>query len=367
MDAHGPRRGMPSACAELTDTRSLLQLASNIWSTCSVGAGDGKGWARGRTASSDARIARNADAHRGMTYERHVSPNEDRRHRHLAARTLPLEWSPVMAYVVGSMATDGCLVNTGRHLSFGSSDRELVETFLECLGRPVRVETLLTRKEALYYRTQFGDVRFHEWLRGIGLMPRKSLVLGPLAVPDGLLIHCARGLLDGDGSIINYRYDGGGKAAGRRYEGLTTRFISASRAHISWLRDALRRVAGVEGNVSEPPPGGGCWAANYAIRESTILLPMLYPSTDVPKLERKWLIWKAYAERHGHSPTLPSLAESTANMRQRPKRDSLGRFQTLALREDRPMEGFPLAPHRVSAGASKPKAISAEAGCYVIW
>lgn len=295
--------------------------------------GEGKGWARGKSATTDLRVAKSAAAHRGKIYERHLSPDEDKRHRRLAARTLPLEWSATMAYVVGLIATDGCLVNSGRHLSFGSSDRELVETFLECLGRPAHFKTLLTRQGQRYYRTQFGDVRLHRWLRGIGLMPRKSLVLGPLAVPDELLLHCARGLLDGDGSIINYWYDGGGKAAGRRYEGLTTRFISASRAHIDWLQDALRRVASVKGSIGRPPSDGGCWSANYTIRESCVLLPMLYPSENVPKLERKWHVWNRYAERHGHPATLgeiePAHRDGHAALG-RASRDSQGRSRTLS-------------------------------------
>lgn len=194
--------------------------------------GEGKGWARGKSASADVRVARAAARHRGMTYESRVSPDKDRRHRHGGARTLPLEWSPVMAYVVGLMATDGCLVNTGRHLAFGSSDRELVETFLRCLGRPVVYGTTLTRKGALYFRSQFGDVRFYRWLEQIGLTQRKSLTIGRIAVPDHLILPLARGLLDGDGSVLNYWYQGTGKARGAAYEALATRFVSASKAHV---------------------------------------------------------------------------------------------------------------------------------------
>lgn len=71
--------------------------------------GQGKSWAKGRTAVTDARIAHNAERRRGMTYERHLTPAQDRRYRNGGARTLPLEWSDKMAYVVGLMATDGNL------------------------------------------------------------------------------------------------------------------------------------------------------------------------------------------------------------------------------------------------------------------
>lgn len=300
---------------------------------------EGKGWAKGKTSATDVRVARAAARHRGMRYERHLTPEQDRRHQGRAARTLPLEWSAAMAYVVGLMATDGCLINTGRHLAFGSSDRQLVETFLRCLGRAVSYRTLLTATRARYFKSQFGDVRFYRWLQEVGLTQRKSLVLGGIPVPDELLPHLARGLLDGDGSLLNLWYDGGGKAVGKRYEGFITRFISASRETSSG--SALLRVVGVRGNISAPSPSGACWGLNYAIRESCVLLPLLYPTEDVPKLERKWLVWRAYARRHGHPATLRELRGTSAGCASfdaagpdRASRDSKGRFRTLSRAAD---------------------------------
>lgn len=241
-----------------------------------------------------------------MRYAHRLAPDQDRRHRYGSARVLPLEWSDTMAYVVGLIATDGCLVNNGRHLSFGSADRELVETFLRCLGRPNTYSTILTRKQALYYRIQFSDARFHRWLQTVGLTPRKSLTLAGIDVPEEHLFHCVRGLLEGDGSILRFTYDGGGKAAGRRYEALLTRFNSASEAHIRWLRSRLQNSLEISGNVARPPATGGCWQLNYAISESVVLLPRLYVTCHVPKLARKWQTWSRYAADHGHSATAGS-------------------------------------------------------------
>ncbi len=241
-----------------------------------------------------------------------------------------------MAYVVGLMATDGCLISGKRVLNFKSEDEQLVQTFLRCLGRRNHYRTIVGRTGNLHYVTQFGDAALYVWLQGVGLMPRKSLILGALAVPDDVVLHCVRGLLDGDGSVINYWYDGGGKAAGGRYEGLTTRFVSASKDHIDWLRPTLLRALGIEGSISAPAPPRGCWGLNYAIRESCILLPRLYPSEDVPKLERKWRVWRNYAMRHGHAATLDDVRPASGwphdVSRERPSRDSKGRFRTLSRR-----------------------------------
>jgi hypothetical protein len=276
-----------------------------------VSAGEGKGWAKGKTAATDSRISRAAEAHRGMTYSRCLPPQLDRRHRDAGVRTLALEWSPTMAYVVGLMATDGCLISDGRHLNFKSGDEQLVQTFLSCLGRRPAYGQRTGATGSAHYVAQFSDVHLWRWLRSIGVGPRKSLVLGAIGVPSGLLLDCARGLLDGDGSIIHYWYDGGGKARGRRYEAIVTRFVSASGEHIAWLRTALHQATGVTGHVT-PPGGNGCWYLDFAIRESAILLPHLYPSLNAPCLLRKRLIWQRYAAQHGLRATLDEIAEAHA-------------------------------------------------------
>jgi hypothetical protein len=237
-----------------------------------------------------------------------------------------------MAYVVGLMATDGCLITGRKQLNFKSEDAQLVETLLACLGRPPSYRCVRTKLGRAVYVTQFSDARFYDWLLGTGLTPRKSLTLGAIKVPDDVLFACARGLLDGDGSILNFWYDGGGKASGRRYENLVTRFISASEPHIIWLRERLHHRLGVSGCVVSPSATHGCWALNFAIRESSLLLPRLHPRDDVPKLERKWHVWRAYAMRHGHPATLEQLnsAVSPPGTDGRAGRDSKGRFRTLS-------------------------------------
>ena len=50
-----------------------------------------------------------------------------------------IEWSPNFAYAIGLLATDGCLYNDGRHISFVSKDLELVEMFKKILGLEVKI------------------------------------------------------------------------------------------------------------------------------------------------------------------------------------------------------------------------------------
>ncbi len=271
----------------------------------------GKDWSKGLTAATDARIARNAERHRGMVYRPRTSARSGIR---TGARTLALAWSPTMAYVVGLIATDGCLVGDRRHIAFTTNDRQLADTFLRCLGRPVRHGTARTAAGHELFRVQVGDVALYRWLESIGLTPRKSLTLGAIPVPDELLAPLVRGLLDGDGTIANFVHaPTRGTYPNYRYERLRVRFCSASRAHLEWLGDALARVLGVKGSLVRRPPGPGRHAlytlglGKYA---SVRLLGRLYEDPRAPRLERKWAIWDAFARR-----SLPPLSRQDTDSR----------------------------------------------------
>lgn len=271
-----------------------------------VPSGAGKGWAKGRTALTDPRIARNAEAHRGKTYRRHVSAAQDRRHTPqdgCFARKLPLEWSETMAYVVGLMATDGCLISNRRHLNFKSEDEQLVRTFLECLGRPMRYSPVRTGTGNTVYVSQFSDVRFWRWLSEVGLSPRKSLVLGAISVPDDFLFATIRGLFDGDGHISNFVHRPTVKTyPAYEYERLWVFFNSASRTHVEWIQDRLYDALSVSGLIERRPPRTErhheFFRLKFGKRESIRLLERMYPTDDVPKLERKWRIWADYSRRN---------------------------------------------------------------------
>jgi hypothetical protein len=260
----------------------------------------GKDWAKGLTAATDPRIARAAAAHRGKQYVRRTPP-ELCRWPVSGLTTLPLEWSDGMAYVVGLTATDGCLITGRRAINFKSGDRQLVETYLRLLGRKNRVKSHPTATGGIVYYTQFHDSRLYEWFGSVGLTPRKSLTIGALSVPDEFLLPLVRGLLDGDGSVINktYRADTG-RRSDYYWEYLITSFNSASSKHISWLQSALAHLLNLKGSVQESTTTAGnpYFELRYAKAASSILLPLLYPP-GAPCLERKREIWHAYASRHG--------------------------------------------------------------------
>jgi len=213
-----------------------------------------------------------------------------RRRGPAAQRNTPLAWSAEAAYAVGLVATDGNLSSDGRHMSFISKDRDLVETFRRCLELTTVVRTLGTRAGNAVYRVQWCDRRLYDWFLSLGLMPAKSLRLGRLAVPDDRFVDFFRECIDGDGSVLVYtdRYHSR-KNDRYVYERLYVSLVSASLPFVDWVRTTVTRLAHVAGSVHEERRAGQrpIWKLRYAKAESIRLLRWMYYAPEVPSLDRK--------------------------------------------------------------------------------
>lgn len=156
------------------------------------------------------------------------------------------------------------------------------------------------------FKAQFSDVRLYRWLESVGLMPRKSLILGALAVPDEYLLTLIRGLLDGDGTIyLLTHHPTPSTYPAYTYERLWTRFTSASRAHLEWVAAAIGAKLGLAGYLRQEPLRTGrhpFYTLKYGNRASLRLLPTLYGDPAAPCLLRKRAIWLDYATRHALVP-----------------------------------------------------------------
>jgi len=127
------------------------------------------------------------------------------------------------------------------------------------------------------------------------------LTLGAIDVPDAYLIPLARGLLDGDGSISVFRdRPTRAKYPDYEYERLWVFFLSASRAHIDWLRGRIKETVGLNGYVERivRKKRHDLFRLKYGKRESIILLRLLYCDPNAPCLERKRSKWIDYEGRN---------------------------------------------------------------------
>lgn len=209
-------------------------------------------------------------------------------------------WSAATAYAVGLIATDGCIDGRRPIVSFTSEEIELIEQFRAAIGRNPRVYRkfggfgVWTNQVAIY------DRPLHSWLLSIGLMPRKTLELAEIAVPDHHLAPLTRGLLDGDGSILSYWH----ASNRRRYPNhkslrLVTRFYSASRRHLEWLARRLDETFVVRGSISVDQRAARkhpLYKLEFAKVASRALLGIVYADPTAPHLARKHDVWRRFLE-----------------------------------------------------------------------
>ncbi len=144
--------------------------------------------------------------------------------------------------MAGLVATDGCLSKDARHIDITSKDRR----FLKALCARIASNSRVCSKNVggrPYARVQLSNKSLYEFFLSIGLMPRKSLVLGKLAVPDTGFADFLRGVIDGDGSIRKWKHPGNKK------EQWSLRIYSGSREFIGWLQKAAKRVLAVRGRL----------------------------------------------------------------------------------------------------------------------
>lgn len=194
-----------------------------------------------------------------------------------------IKWSPEFAYAIGLLATDGNLSPDGRHISFTSKDRELVEIFGHSLG----IKNVIGRKtrghdlEKKYFVVQFGDVGFYKFLLSIGLTPNKSKILGTIDIPRVFFLDFLRGHFDGDGTFYSY-WDPRWRSSFMFY----TVFISASKQHVLWLQNEIEELIGIKGHITKSVTNS-VYNLKYAKAESLKLLPKIYYSKKVICLSRK--------------------------------------------------------------------------------
>lgn len=213
-----------------------------------------------------------------------------------------ITWSASLAYSVGLMTTDGNLSLDKRHISFTSSDRKLLETFLESIGKTAKISlnpaSSISKKRV--YRTQLSSVELYKWLVQIGLTPKKSHTIGKLKIPDIYFKDFLRGHLDGDGSIISYKDHYNTKLNPNYvYDRLFVYFLSSSYSHIEWLQERVSQLTNLKGSISvlkgKSQLGKSHMARlKFSTKSAKVLLNWIYYQPNLPCLYRKYLIAKPF-------------------------------------------------------------------------
>jgi len=145
-------------------------------------------------------------------------------------------------YVVGLIATDGCISRDGRHVDITSADRQHLETVRRILGLKIAIGKKRNGpRTSVSYHIQIGSRDLVRFLTAIGLTPRKSLTIGPLDVPDDAFSDFLRGAIDGDGSIRTWIHPGNG------IHQWALKISTASPGFAVWLRSRIEDCFHVKG------------------------------------------------------------------------------------------------------------------------
>ena len=200
-------------------------------------------------------------------------------------------WNPSMAYVLGYFAADGCMYvnkNNGKYVSFTSSDLTLIQIVKSLTQASNAIEIYQPKGNSkLRYTIQLSGHYLFSKLLELGFTPRKSLTLKfPTTLPEELLSPFVRGYFDGDGNAYFDILKRKQRAGYIKYFMINIR--SGSKIFLETLRKKLIKIEGVgEGSLYYH---SGAFSLAYSGRSVVKLCRFMYPSEDIPYLERKFRI-----------------------------------------------------------------------------
>jgi LAGLIDADG-like domain len=191
---------------------------------------------------------------------------------------------PVFWYLVGLITSDGCLSQDGRRITIAAKDRNFLEQVRASAGITSNVGAKGSGAGNIHYQLQIGSTLLQERLRRIGLTPRKSLTLGPLAIPDEWFGDFMRGVIDGDGNIHRWIHPT------NRREQWVVRIYSCAEPFIEWVQESLSRLWGVSGGLYTDIPKNPKHHPKYTLKFGKLAARVLLSKCYLPgaiALERK--------------------------------------------------------------------------------
>lgn len=112
-------------------------------------------------------------------------------------------WSDKMTYVLGWIATDGCIISSLRGFNITSTDIDHLHKLAALLQTDVKIAHYAgTRNNKLAGKMSIGQQHMIESLMRLGIHPKKSKTLELPPVPDEYLGHFLRGVFEGDGTVF---------------------------------------------------------------------------------------------------------------------------------------------------------------------
>ena len=164
---------------------------------------------------------------------------------------------PNLWYLVGLIAADGCLSGDRRHIDITSKDYQLLKTIKSAASLTNRVTDKYNGEGQKSYHITIGNRKFYDFLLSVGLMPNKSLRLGPLHVPNDFFVDFLRGVIDGDGSIRSWVHPS------NSCKQWSLRIYSGSERFLRWLGEVITNQIRVTGRLHINDSRSPVWALKY--------------------------------------------------------------------------------------------------------
>lgn len=193
-------------------------------------------------------------------------------------------WTPEMAYVLGYWWADGCMRikrNTTAHeIQIASNDYDHLVSIGQAIGGKHHLRKVSITSNT--YVICFCSVQTYQDILAHGGTPHKSRTISFPFIPDGLVPHFVRGVIDGDGTL------------GWNGDRPIVHIYSGSPKFLEALGEAVERVTGI------PAPNLTGNHDNYYIKWSTVrakcLVAWLYKQNCGLALERKLVIANAFLQ-----------------------------------------------------------------------
>ncbi len=191
-----------------------------------------------------------------------------------------------MAYILGIITTDGCLVehkNGYPGLDITSKDRDLLEEIKSRIEAGHKIG-----KKMRCYRLQIRNRILYNDLLKLGLTPRKTKTKIFPEVPKEYLPDFVRGCFDGDGSVLIWK-----EPRWKHSWQMRTVFSSGSIGFIEQLRQILSDNIGLSKGYLEL--ARGAVQIKYAISDSLALYRFMYNTKSGFCLDRKKKIFETFS------------------------------------------------------------------------
>jgi hypothetical protein len=191
-------------------------------------------------------------------------------------------WSNDMAYILGFIATDGCLVehkNGYNCLNITNKNKGILEEILISMNsdHKISAKSRGSAPRYKYFQIQIRNKDIYNDLLKLGLMPRKSKTIRMPAIPLEFYGDFLRGCFDGDGSVSVWK-----EPRWRHSWQIRSVFCSASFAFLQDIQKRLCSKAGLtKGNIQSLARE---YLLCYSIEDSFKLYKVMYQNINCNSL-----------------------------------------------------------------------------------